>query len=131
MLTAKLSELVKKTRGCNLKIQTRTSFEINGFKNGTAKHFENSFKSMHLFQRLTGGIVGRDCKKPKDPQQLGVYWETWLKLQCLNMFKLASCKVFEQKSNIWLSLWTGLATVAIIHLRYLRLVVLQLRKVGT
>ena len=37
-----------------------------------------------------------------------------------------SCEVFEQNSNFWLSLWTGLATVAITNL-----LVLQLKKVGT
>ena len=59
-LTAKLSELITKFRGRNLKIQPRSSFDLNGIKNGTAKHFENSLKSMHLFQRLMGGINCRE-----------------------------------------------------------------------
>ena len=45
-------ELSKTFRGCSLKIQPQTSFDLNGLKNGSAKHFESSLKSMHLFQRL-------------------------------------------------------------------------------
>ena len=40
-LTAKLSEVNKKFRGHNLKIQPGMSSDLNGLINGTAKHFEN------------------------------------------------------------------------------------------
>ena len=46
-LAAKLSEMMTKFRGWNLKIQHRTSFDLNGLKNGHTKHFENRLKSMH------------------------------------------------------------------------------------
>ena len=53
-LAATLSEMIT-----NLKIQHRTSFDLNGLKNGPSKHFERSLKSMHLFQRLIGGMNRR------------------------------------------------------------------------
>ena len=41
-LAAKLSEIITKFQGCSLKIQPRSSFDLNGLKNSTAKHFENT-----------------------------------------------------------------------------------------
>ena len=38
--------------GRNLKIQHRTSFDLNGLKNGSAKYFKNSIKLLHFFQGL-------------------------------------------------------------------------------
>ena len=50
---------VTKFRGGSLKILSQMSFDLNGLKNGTAKHFENSLKSMHLLQRLMRGMNRR------------------------------------------------------------------------
>ena len=55
-LAAKLSEMIAKFRVRSLKIQHRLSFDLNGLKNGPSLHFKNSLKSMHLFQRLMGGM---------------------------------------------------------------------------
>ena len=55
-LAAKLSEMITNFRGRNLKIQHQTSFELNGLKNGSTKNFENSFKSMQIFQIFMGGM---------------------------------------------------------------------------
>jgi hypothetical protein len=55
-LAAKLSEMIAKFLGRSLKIQHRSSFDLNGLENGTRKYFENSLKSMHLFQRLMGAM---------------------------------------------------------------------------
>ena len=55
-LGAKLSGTIAKFKGCSLKIQHRLSLELNDLENGPSLHFENSLKSMHLFQRLIGGI---------------------------------------------------------------------------
>ena len=41
-LAGKLSDLAKTFRGRNPKIQARTSFDLHGLKNDTAKRFENS-----------------------------------------------------------------------------------------
>ena len=41
-LAGKLSELAKTFRGRNPKSQARTSFDLHGLKNDTAKHFEYS-----------------------------------------------------------------------------------------
>ena len=43
-------------RDCSLKIQHRSFFDLNGLKNGPTKHFENSLKKLHFFQRLRGGM---------------------------------------------------------------------------
>jgi hypothetical protein len=64
-LAAKLSEMIAKYRGRSLKIQHPSSFDLNGPENGTRKYFENSLKSLHLFQRLLGAMK----KKTKSPQQ--------------------------------------------------------------
>jgi hypothetical protein len=56
---AKLSEMITKFGGRILKIQHRSSFDLNGLKNGTRKYFENSLKSMQIFQRLMRGMNGR------------------------------------------------------------------------
>ena len=55
-LAAKLSEMIAKFRGRSLKIQHQLSFDLNGLKNGPTKHFENSLKKLHFFQRLMGGM---------------------------------------------------------------------------
>ena len=55
-LAAKLSEMIAKYQGRSLKIQHQSSFDLNGLKNGTRKYFENSLKSLHLFQRLMGAM---------------------------------------------------------------------------
>ena len=59
-LAAKLSELITKFQGRSLKVQPRLSFDLNGLKNGTIKHFENSLKSMQIFQILMGGMNFRE-----------------------------------------------------------------------
>ena len=59
-LAAKLSEMITKFRGRSLKIQHRLSFDLNGLKNGTCKNFENSLKSMQIFQILMGGMNFRE-----------------------------------------------------------------------
>ena len=51
-LAAKLSEMITKFWGCNLKIQHRSSFDLNGLKNGSAKYFKNCIKLLHFFQGL-------------------------------------------------------------------------------
>jgi hypothetical protein len=56
-LAAKLSEMITKFGGCSLKIQHRSSFDLNSLKNGKRKYFENSLKSMQIFQRLMGGRI--------------------------------------------------------------------------
>ena len=58
-LTAKLSEMITKSRGHSLKIQNRSSFALNGLKNGTLKYFENSLKSMQIFQILMESMNSR------------------------------------------------------------------------
>ena len=40
-LAAKLSEVSKKSQGRSLKIQPRTSFDLNDLKNNPSKHFES------------------------------------------------------------------------------------------
>ena len=57
--------------GRSLKIQPRLSFDLIGLENGPTLHFKNSLKSMHLFQRLMGGmnLIGRDRTKTKCPKQ--------------------------------------------------------------
>jgi hypothetical protein len=42
-----------------LQPQNSTLIVLNGLKNGPPKHFKNSLKSMHLFQRLWGGMNRR------------------------------------------------------------------------
>ena len=66
-----LSELAKTFRGHNLKIQHRMSFDLNGLKNNATKIFENSLKSMQIFQILMGGMnfIERSQKKQKRPQK--------------------------------------------------------------
>jgi hypothetical protein len=59
-LTAKLSEMIIKFRGCNLKIQHRISIDLNGLKNGMTKIFENSLKSRQIFQILMGRMNFRE-----------------------------------------------------------------------
>ena len=59
-LAAKISEIFTNFRGCNLKIQHQTSFDLNGLKNGSTKRFENSLKSMQIFQILMGGMNLRE-----------------------------------------------------------------------
>jgi hypothetical protein len=51
-LAAKLAEMITKFGGPSLKIQHQLSFNLNGLKNGTRNYFENSLKSMQIFQRL-------------------------------------------------------------------------------
>ena len=55
-LAAKLSEMITKFGGRSLKIQHRSSFDLNGLKNGTREYFENSLKSMQIFQRFMRGM---------------------------------------------------------------------------
>ena len=55
-LAAKLSEMIEKFRGRNLNDLRSQPFDLNGLKNGPSLHFKNSLKSMHLFQRLMGGM---------------------------------------------------------------------------
>ena len=43
-LATKLSEIIAKFRGCNLKIQHWTSFDLNGLKNSSAKYLKNCIK---------------------------------------------------------------------------------------
>ena len=46
------------------------SFDLNGLKNGARKYFENSIKSMQIFQILMGGMNFRQrSQKNKRPQQ--------------------------------------------------------------
>ena len=59
-LAAERSELAKKFRGRNLKIQHQMSYDHNGLKNGATKNFENSLKSMQIFQILMGGMNFRE-----------------------------------------------------------------------
>ena len=40
-------------------------FDINGLKNSTHKYFENSLKSMHLFQKLMGAMNCRQRLQKK------------------------------------------------------------------
>ena len=58
-LAGKLSEMIIKFGGRSLKIQHRSSFDLNGLKNGTRKYFENGLKSMQIFQRLMRGLNRR------------------------------------------------------------------------
>ena len=51
-LAAKLSEMIAKFRGLNLKIQHWTSFDLNGLKNGSAKYLKNCIKLLHFSQGL-------------------------------------------------------------------------------
>ena len=60
-LEAKLSGTIAKFRVRSLKIQHQSSFDLNNLENGPSLHFKNSLKSMHLFQRLMGGI---NCRSP-------------------------------------------------------------------
>ena len=53
-LAAKISEMITKFRGLSLKIQPRSSFDLNGLKNGTRKYFENILKSFQIFLILIG-----------------------------------------------------------------------------
>ena len=39
-----------------LKIQHRSSFDLNDLENGSSLHLKNNLKSMHLFQRLLGAM---------------------------------------------------------------------------
>jgi hypothetical protein len=55
-LAAKLSEMITKFGGRSLKIQHRSSFDLNGLKNRMRIYFENSLKSMQIFQRLMRGM---------------------------------------------------------------------------
>jgi hypothetical protein len=55
-LAAKLSEMIAKFGGRSLKFHHRSSFDLNGLKNGTRKYFENSLKSMQSFQIMMGGM---------------------------------------------------------------------------
>ena len=57
-VAAKLSEMITKFQGLSLKIQHQSSFDLNGLKDGPSLYFKNSLKSMHLFQRLMGGMIG-------------------------------------------------------------------------
>ena len=59
-LAAKLSEMIAKFRGHSLKIQPRSSFDLNGLNNSTRKYFENSLKSFQIFQILIGGMNFRE-----------------------------------------------------------------------
>ena len=66
-LAAKLSEIITKFRGRNLKIQIKCSLTSTGL----TKIFEYSLKSMQIFQVLIGGMNFREkvAKKNKCPQQ--------------------------------------------------------------
>jgi hypothetical protein len=55
-MEAKLSEMIAKFRGHSLKIQPPSSFDLNDLKSGTPKYFENSLKSLQIFQILMGGM---------------------------------------------------------------------------
>ena len=69
-LADKLSKMITKFRGRNLKIQHRTHFDLNGLKNSLTKNVGNSLKSMEIFQILIGGMnFRRGHKKTKRPQQ--------------------------------------------------------------
>ena len=64
-LARKLSEMITKFQGCSLKIQHRLSFDLNGLKNGTHFFFENSLKSMPIFQILMRGMNFRERPQKK------------------------------------------------------------------
>ena len=70
-LAAKLSEMITNFQGCNLKIQNRTSFDLNGLKSGLTKFFEKSIKSMQSFQILMGGMNFRE-RSQKNQTSLAV-----------------------------------------------------------
>ena len=55
-MEAKLSEMIAKFRGHSLKIQPPSSFDLNDLKSGTPKYFENSLKSLQIFQILMVGM---------------------------------------------------------------------------
>ena len=55
-LAAKLSGMITKFQGRSLKIQHRSSFDLNGLNNGTQNYFKHSLKSMQFFQRLMGAM---------------------------------------------------------------------------
>ena len=59
-LAAKLSEMIAKFRGHSLKIQPRSSFDLNGLNNSTRKYFENSLKSFQILKILMGGMNLRE-----------------------------------------------------------------------
>ena len=62
--------MITNFQGHNLKIQHRTFFYLNGLKNGMTKKFENSLKSMQIFQILMGDMNFRESsQKTKRPQQ--------------------------------------------------------------
>jgi hypothetical protein len=68
-LAAKLSDLAEIFRGCDLKIQHRKSFDLSGLKNGATKIFENTLKSMQIFQMVLGGMNLRE-RSQKEPNVL-------------------------------------------------------------
>ena len=53
-------KMIAKFRGHSLKIQPRQPFDLNGNKNSTPKYFDNSIKSMQIFQILMGGMNFRE-----------------------------------------------------------------------
>ena len=65
-LAAKLSEMITKFRGCSLKIQHWSSFDLNGLKNGPSLHFRHSLKPTHLCQRL---MEAMNCRQRSQKNQ--------------------------------------------------------------
>ena len=68
-LEAKLSEMITKFRSRSLKIQHRSSFDLNGLKNGTQMFFENSLNSMQIFRIWEVWVLGRGWKNKQTHQQ--------------------------------------------------------------
>ena len=73
-LAAKLSEIITRFWDCNLKIQHPTSFDLNGLKNGLIKIFENSLKSIQIFQVLMGDMNLRE-RSQKNQMSSAVHWD--------------------------------------------------------
>ena len=63
--------MIAKFRGHSLKIQPRQPFDLNGLKNSTPKYFDNSIKSMQIFQILMGGMNFKE-KSQKKPNALSI-----------------------------------------------------------
>ena len=72
--------MIAKFQGRSLKIEPRSSFDLNGLKNSTRKYFENSLKLFQIFQILMGGknFRERSKKKPKRPPQWVVTVKSYL-----------------------------------------------------
>ena len=76
--------MITKFQGRNLKITHRTSFDLNGLKNGLTKIFENTLESMQIFLILIGGMNFRE-RSQKNPNVLSserserfiIYWKTF------------------------------------------------------